>query len=76
MSRGDGRKDDDMMTLTENRNLLASAAEQLKIDAATMEMVKSMLLPEQTLELDKMISRSMELAEQAMQKSKELQPVE
>ena len=65
-----------MMTLTENRNLLASAAEQLKIDAATMEMVKSMLLPEQTLELDKMISRSMELAEQAMQKAKELQPVE
>ena len=65
-----------MMTLTENRNLLASVAEQLKMDAATIEMAKSMLLPEQTSELDKIISRSMELAGQAMQKAKELQSVE
>ena len=61
---------------TENRNLLASVAEQLKMDAATIEMAKSMLPSEQTWELDKIISRSMELAEQAMQKAKELQSVE
>ena len=64
-----------MMTLSENRNLLASVAEQLKMDAATIEMAKSMLPSEQTSELDKIIARSTELAEQAMQKAKELQEV-
>jgi len=64
-----------MMTLSENRNLLASVAEQLKMDAATIEMAKSMQPSEQTSELDKIISRSMELAEQAMQKAKELHEV-
>jgi len=65
-----------MMTLSENRNLLASVAEQLKMDAATIEMAKSMLPPEQIPELDKIIFRGMELAEQAMQKAKELQEVQ
>jgi len=65
-----------MMTLSENRNLLASVAEQLKMDAATIEMAMSVLPPERTLELDGIVSRSRELAEQAMLKARELQAVE
>jgi len=62
-----------MMTATTISQILSEAADQLKFDAVVLNVAKEYQLPEDAVETEKTVARARELAELALQKSKELE---
>jgi len=62
-----------MMTATTISQILSKAADQLKFDAVVLNVAKRYQTPEDAAETEKTVARARELAELALQKSKELE---